>query len=76
MGRTLANESVLEAAVVAFEEETELYTPKAFVVLKDSVTGTPEVVRQLQEFVKQRITPYKYPRRIQFLSELPKSAAL
>ena len=69
------HESVLEAAVVAFEEETELYTPKAFVVLKDSVTGTPEVVRQLQEFVKQRITPYKYPRRIQFLSELPKSAA-
>jgi acyl-coenzyme A synthetase/AMP-(fatty) acid ligase len=69
------HESVLEAAVVAFEEETKLYTPKAFVVLKDSVAGTPEVVRQLQEFVKQRITPYKYPRRIQFLSELPKSAA-
>ena len=44
-------------------------------VLKDSVAGTPEVVRQLQEFVKQRLTPYKYPRRIQFLSELPKSAA-
>ena len=68
------HESVLEAAVVA-RRRTEFYTPKALVVLKDSVTGTPEVVRQLQEFVKQRITPYKYPRRIQFLSELPKSAA-
>ncbi|HEY2381939.1 MAG TPA: benzoate-CoA ligase family protein [Terriglobia bacterium] len=66
---------VVEAAVVAFEEETRLLTPKAFVVLKKGVPGTAELVRELQEFVKQRITPYKYPRRIEFLPELPKSAA-
>ncbi|HSC26779.1 MAG TPA: benzoate-CoA ligase family protein [Vicinamibacterales bacterium] len=67
--------SVLEAAVVAFEEESKLCTPKAFVVLKDGVTGGPDLARELQDFVKQRITPYKYPRRLEFLSELPKSAA-
>jgi len=71
----IEHSSVLEAAVVAFEEETKLYTPKAFVVLKDGVAPSPALARELQEFVKQRITPYKYPRRIEFLAELPKSAA-
>jgi benzoate-CoA ligase family protein len=66
---------VLEAAVIAFEEETGLHTPKAFVVLRDGYAGTAELVRDLQNFVKQRITPYKYPRRIEFLIELPKTAA-
>jgi benzoate-CoA ligase family protein len=66
---------VLEAAVIAYEEETKLHTPKAFVVLKQGVAASPELVRELKDFVKQRITPYKYPRRIEFLSELPKSAA-
>jgi benzoate-CoA ligase len=74
-GALIEHPAVLESAVVAYEEETKLYTPKAFVVLKDGVAGGPELVRELQEFVKQRITPYKYPRRIEFLTELPKSAA-
>ncbi len=66
---------VLEAAVIAFQEETHLHTPKAFVVLREGSTGSAELVCELQEFVKQRITPYKYPRRIEFLPELPKTAA-
>jgi benzoate-CoA ligase len=66
---------VLEAAVIAYEEETRLHTPKAFVVLKQGVAGSPELVRELQDFVKQRITPYKFPRQIEFLPELPKTAA-
>ena len=74
-GALIEHPAVLESAVVAYEEETKLYTPKAFVVLRDGVAGGPELVRELQEFVKQRITPYKYPRRIEFLTELPKSAA-
>jgi benzoate-CoA ligase len=71
----IEHSSVLEAAVVAFEEENRLHTPKAFVVLKSGVAPTAELIRELQDFVKQRITPYKYPRRIEFVSELPKSAA-
>jgi len=66
---------VLEAAVVAFEEETGLHTPKAFVVLRHGNDANAELAGQLQNFVKQRITPYKYPRRIEFLAELPKTAA-
>jgi benzoate-CoA ligase len=66
---------VLEAAVIAFEEETGLHTPQAFVVLREGFAGGAELARELQDFVKQRITPYKYPRRIEFLEELPKSAA-
>jgi acyl-coenzyme A synthetase/AMP-(fatty) acid ligase len=45
------------------------------VVLREGHAGTAELVRELQDFVKQRITPYKYPRRIEFLAELPKTAA-
>jgi benzoate-CoA ligase len=66
---------VLEAAVIASEETTNLQVPKAFVVLRDGHVGGTELVRELQDFVKQRITPYKYPRLIEFLPELPKSAA-
>lgn len=66
---------VLEAAVIAFEESTGLHTPMAFVVPRDGYARTPEMARELQDFVRQRITPYKYPRHIQFLAELPKTAA-
>jgi acyl-coenzyme A synthetase/AMP-(fatty) acid ligase len=43
--------------------------------LRDGVVATPNLVRELQEFVKHRITPYKYPRRIEFVDRLPKTAA-
>jgi benzoate-CoA ligase len=66
---------VLEAAVIAFEEQTGLHTPIAFVVLRNGYAGRAELVRELQDFVKQRVAPYKYPRRIEFLIELPKTAA-
>lgn len=66
---------VLEAAVIAFEEETGLHTPMAFIVARNGYAGSPELVRELQQFVKQRITPYKYPRHIEFVAELPKTAA-
>jgi len=71
----IEHQCVLEAAVIAFEEETGLHTPKAFVVLREGHDGGAELIRELQDFVKQRITPYKYPRRIEFLTELPKTAA-
>ena len=71
----IEHSSVLEAAVIAFEEESGLHTPKAFVVLREGHAGNAELAKGLQDFVKQRITPYKYPRRIEFLAELPKTAA-
>src|ERR1017187_426828 len=69
------HECVLEAAVVAYREDTELHTPKAFVVLREGIAPTTDLARELQEFVKHRITPYKYPRHIEFMDKLPKTAA-
>ncbi len=69
------HDCVLEAAVVAYREDTELHTPKAFVVLREGIAATPDLAHELQEFVKHRITPYKCPRRIEFMDKLPKSAA-
>jgi benzoate-CoA ligase len=74
-GTLIEHPCVLESAVIAFEEENGLHTPQAFVVLKAGHDASAQVAKELQDFVKQRITPYKYPRRIEFLPELPKSAA-
>jgi acyl-coenzyme A synthetase/AMP-(fatty) acid ligase len=43
--------------------------------VRSAMMMSPELILELQNFVKQRITPYKYPRRIEFLADLPKSAA-
>jgi benzoate-CoA ligase len=69
------HEAVLEAAVVSYREPDGLNTVKAFVVLKQGRAGSAALIEELQAFVKRRITPYKYPRRIEFVVELPKSAA-
>ncbi len=66
--------AVLETAVIPHEETSGIYTTKAFVVLKEGLAATSKLVQELQAFVKQRITSYKYPRRSEFLSELPKNA--
>jgi benzoate-CoA ligase family protein len=63
--------AVLEAAVVAHPDEQKLDKPKAFVVLKK---GSAATVEELQKFVKERLAPYKYPRWIAFVDELPKTA--
>jgi benzoate-CoA ligase family protein len=71
----IEHECVLEAAVVAYREDTGLHTPKAFVVLREGIPATADLALELQEFVRHRITPYKYPRHIEFMDKLPKSAA-
>ena len=63
--------SVLESAVVGFEDAEGLTKAKAFVVLKQ---GTVVTADELKAFVKDRLAPYKYPRYVEFLSELPKTA--
>ena len=66
--------AVLESAVVPYTDENGLLKPQAWVVLKQGWAAGEDLVGELQEFVKQRIAPYKYPRRISFLEELPKTA--
>ena len=63
--------AVLEAAVIGKEDEEGLLKTKAFVVLK---TGANATEAELKSFVKDRLAPYKYPRFIEFMSDLPKTA--
>jgi benzoate-CoA ligase len=65
---------VLEAAVVGWFDDQKLIKPKAFVVLKLPDKATDKLVGALQEHVKQKLAPYKYPRWIEFRAELPKTA--
>lgn len=66
---------VKECAVVASPDEIRGSIVKAFVVLKDSSAGTPELIKELQSHVKEMTAPYKYPRKIEFISDLPKTTS-
>jgi benzoate-CoA ligase len=65
---------VLEAAVVGWTDEQKLIKPKAFVVLKSAEKANDALIHALQEHVKQKLAPYKYPRWIEFRKDLPKTA--
>ncbi|HEY7063568.1 MAG TPA: benzoate-CoA ligase family protein [Chloroflexota bacterium] len=69
----LAHSDVAEAAVVGVADEAGLVKPKAYVVCKNG-EGDEELARALQEWVRDRLAHYKYPRTIEFVPELPKTA--
>lgn len=66
--------AVLEAAVVAHADDDGLIKPKAFVVLRPGTDPAAGLAGDLQQHVKSRLAPYKYPRWIEFAAELPKTA--
>ena len=66
--------AVLESGVAGVEDDEGLLKPFAFVVLKDDYEGTPELARELQDFVKSKTAKYKYPRWVEFVDDLPKTA--
>ena len=70
----IGHPAVLEAAVVGVEDTDKLVKPKAYVVLKSGHAPSPELEADLKNFVKDKIAPYKYPRWIDFVPELPKTA--
>lgn len=65
--------AVAEAAVVAKPDPARGDIVKAYVILTPGYRGSPELMAELQAFVKQNTAPYKYPREINFVSELPKT---
>jgi acyl-coenzyme A synthetase/AMP-(fatty) acid ligase len=69
-----AHDAVLEAAVVGHPDEQGLVKPRAYVVLKDRARGSEALADELKAFVKGRLAPYKYPRWIVFVDDLPKTA--
>ena len=67
-----AHPAVLEAAVVGAEDKDGLVKPKAFVVLR--APAAADITDELKAFVKDRLAPFKYPRWVEIVAELPKTA--
>jgi benzoate-CoA ligase len=70
----IAHPAVLEAAVVAWEDADRLVKPKAFVVLRAAQQGDAALAAEIQAHVRAQLAHYKYPRWIDFVPELPKTA--
>ncbi len=69
-----SHEAVLEAAVVGQADENQLIKPKAYVVLRPEQSPSNALIAALQAHAKARLAPHKYPRWIEFVAELPKTA--
>ena len=67
--------TVAEAAVVASPDDLRGEVVKAFVILAPGYEGSEELKRELQEHVKRVTAPYKHPRKIDFVNELPKTVS-
>jgi acyl-coenzyme A synthetase/AMP-(fatty) acid ligase len=72
----IVHPAVAEAAVVAAPDDERGAIVRAVVVLReDAYSPSPELARELQEHVKRETAPYKYPRIVDFVGELPKTAS-
>jgi 2-aminobenzoate-CoA ligase len=72
-GALLQHDAVAECAVVASPDEERGHVVKAFVVTAGDRDPGEQLVAELQQHVKERIAPYKYPRRIEFVDALPRT---
>ena len=70
----LGHPAVNEVAVVGAGDDDQLVKPKAFVVLADDLAPSSQLQEELIDFVRGQLPPFKRPRWIEFLSELPKTA--
>ncbi|WP_406945661.1 acyl-CoA synthetase MbcS [Halobacillus sp. SY10] len=69
------HEAVQECAVVASPDEVRGNIVKAYIVLQKGFEGNDELVSDLQNHVKELTAPYKYPRKVEFIQELPKTTS-
>ncbi len=69
----LGHPDVAECGVVGVPDEARGQIVKAYVVLRDGVAGDTAKASELQDYVKQQIAPYKYPRAVRFLDALPRT---
>jgi benzoate-CoA ligase family protein len=69
----LQHKSVAECAVIGVRDEQNLVKSKAFIVLRPGFSPSDELAKELQDFVKQTIAPYKYPRIVEFVADMPKN---
>jgi 2-aminobenzoate-CoA ligase len=71
----LGHPDVLEAAVVGAPDPDRGMIVQAFVVLREGACADPAKAAELQDFAKKSIAPYKYPRAVEFVAELPKTVS-
>jgi 2-aminobenzoate-CoA ligase len=69
----LDHPAVAECGVVAAPDESRGFIVKAYIVLRSGFAPGPELIKELQDFVKAEVAPYKYPRAIEFLESLPRT---
>ena len=72
-GTLLSHPAVAECGVVGAPDPDRGRIVKAYIVLKPGVTGDAALAKELQDYVKAELAPYKYPRAIEFVSELPRT---
>jgi 2-aminobenzoate-CoA ligase len=70
----LGHPDVLECAVVGAADEERGQIVQAHIVLAEGLVADDECIKRLQDYVKNQIAPYKYPRSIKFIEQLPKTA--
>jgi benzoate-CoA ligase len=70
----IAHPAVLECAVVGALDKDELLKPRAYVVLKQGYEASDSLADELKLFIKTRLAPFKYPRWVEFVAALPKTA--
>jgi len=73
-GALIAHPAVLEVAVVGDMDADQLVKPRAYIILNQGYEPSEALANELKAFVKERLVPFKYPRWIEFVSELPKTA--
>ena len=73
-GCLIGHGAVLEAAIVGHADEHALIKPKAYVVLKEAGAGGPALTEELMTLCRKTLAPYKYPRWVEYVTELPKTA--
>jgi benzoate-CoA ligase family protein len=72
--RLVSHPKVLEVAVVGSPDASGLVKPEAYVVLRDGIAGSEALASELMQHCKSSLAPYKFPRLIHFVLELPKTA--
>lgn len=73
-GRLIEHPKVLEVAVVGRPDPSGLVKPEAWVVVREGVAPSDALAAELMAHCKSRLAPYKFPRQVHFVAELPKTA--